>query len=96
VDQQYKILVTHATYPNEDAFEGTVNFCLTVKKMLASCNIEKRGPLDIKFPKLCPEVLKAEVQIESLDCNIFEDGGGGNNTESTVSIPAFLLLYSLK
>jgi hypothetical protein len=56
VDQQYKILVTHATYPNEDAFEGTVNFCLTLKKVLASCTSEKRGPMDLKYPDLCVKV----------------------------------------
>ena len=75
--------MTHATYPNEDAFEGTVNFCLVIKKVLRSCRIEKRGPLDLKFPDLCSEVMQEEVDIEGLDCNSFEEGQGasGNGTE---------------
>ena len=35
-DQVHKFLVTHASYPNEDAFVGTLSFCLLLQK-LVSC-----------------------------------------------------------
>ena len=82
--------MTHATYPNEDAFEGTVNFCLVLKKLLNSCSVEKRGPLDLKFPKLCPEVVKEEEVIQQLDCNAFEDGGGNGDNSSDLVLPHFI------
>ena len=76
--------MTHATYPNEDAFDGTVNFCLAMKKLAASCVSEKREPLDLKYPKLCAEVLKEEEVIVELDCNLFEDASGGPNGTAPV------------
>jgi len=62
--------VTQATYPNEDAFDGTVNFCLTMRKLLTSCRGEKRGALESKHPNLCDEILKEEDIIQDLDCNL--------------------------
>ncbi len=79
VDQQYKFLVTHATYPNEDAFEGTANFCFLAKKMLWSCTIEKRRSLDLKYPKLCPLVVSEENIISIADCASLDEGGAATN-----------------
>lgn len=78
-DQQYKFLVTHATYPNEDAFEGTANFCFLAKKILWSCKIEKRKSLDLKYPKLCPIIVSSEDLIQQADCSSLDDGGGGSS-----------------
>ena len=78
--------MTHATYPNEDAFDGTINFCLTLKKLATSCVSEKREPLDLKYPSLCAEVLKEEELIGDLDCNLFEDASAGSNGTAPVSV----------
>jgi hypothetical protein len=34
-DQVHKFLVTHASYPNEDAFVGTLAFCLLLQKLVS-------------------------------------------------------------
>jgi hypothetical protein len=33
-DQVHKFLVTHASYPNEDSFVGTVAFCNLLQKLV--------------------------------------------------------------
>ena len=37
-DQVHKFLVTHASYPNEDSFVGTVAFCNLLQKLVITWN----------------------------------------------------------
>lgn len=72
IDQQYKVLVSQATYPNEDTFIYTSNFCYLLNKLSRSCSIEKRTSLDLKYPGLC-DLIEAEVdQIQDMDCNLLD------------------------
>jgi hypothetical protein len=68
------VLVSESSYPSEDTFENTQNFCFLLKKLSTSCNIEKRRSLDQKYPELCGEIEKEQTVIQTLDCNTFGDG----------------------
>ena len=68
IDQTHKLLVTQASYPNEDSFSGTINFCLVLRKLVRSCNGDRRQVLDIKNPDLCPAIELEPKATQDLDC----------------------------
>jgi hypothetical protein len=80
IDQTHKLLVTQASYPNEDSFVGTTNFCLLLRKLVRSCNGDRRQVLDIKNPDLCPAIEAEPKAASNLDCF-------NTNTTEQVSLP---------
>jgi hypothetical protein len=65
---------------------GTINFCFLVKKLLTSCNNEKRHSLDLKYPRLCLGLLQNEKKIKSFDCNHFDESSLNNGANPKVHI----------
>jgi hypothetical protein len=64
IDQTHKFLVTQASFPNEDSFNGDTNFCLVTKKLIRSCKGDRRPVLDIKYPNLCPVIQEATKDFD--------------------------------
>lgn len=86
IDQTHKFLVTQATYPNEDSFTGTINFCLVLRKLVKSCKGDRRKILDIKYPDLCLAIEReprARVELECFKNSVLE----------SVSFNTILLLF---
>ena len=80
------MLATQASFPNEETFVGTINFCFLLKKLVTSCNNEKRHSLDLKYPRLCLELLKNEKKVKSFDCNDIDESTLNNDRDPQVKI----------
>ena len=50
-DQTYKFLISDASYPNENTFESSFDFCLVMKKIHLSCSGHKRSSITEKYPR---------------------------------------------
>ena len=70
MDQTHKFLVTQASFPNEDSFNGDTNFCYTLKKLMRSCKGDRKQVLDIKYPLLCSTVNEVTEGFDpkTVDC----------------------------
>jgi len=66
------MISTNAAYPNEESFFNTNIFCFLVKKLIRSCNGDRRTILDKKHPKLCKSLVGIENYIFPLDCQNYE------------------------
>jgi hypothetical protein len=70
--QVHKFLVTHASYPNEDAFVGTLTFCLLMQKLVKSCGGDRRQSLTKKYPKLCQgSILRSSISAKNLSHKLY-------------------------
>jgi hypothetical protein len=54
------VTVTKATYPNSNAFFKTKEFCYVLKKLIRSCNGDRRDSLKEDYPEICDNVLAVE------------------------------------
>jgi len=72
-DQTLKILASQASYPNHESFSKTDIFCHLLKKLLRSCNGDRRTILDQKQPNLCSSLIEKENITSGIDCVNFEN-----------------------
>ena len=63
IDQLMTVSVTQATYPNLHAFDKTREFCYVLKKLIRSCNGDRRDSLIDEYPGICNNVLAVENSV---------------------------------
>ena len=63
IDQLMTVTVTQATYPNHHAFDKTKEFCYVLKKLIRSCNGDRRDSLIDEYPEICDNVLAVEGSV---------------------------------
>ena len=78
--------MTQASFPNEDSFNGDTNFCYTLKKLMRSCNGDRRPVLDAKYPLLCSVVtdVTKDFDPKSVDCEKVGSGEEVSNKQMDV------------
>jgi hypothetical protein len=57
------VTLTQATYPNSHAFDKTKEFCFVLKKLIRSCNGDRRDSLIEEYPGICDNVLAVEDSV---------------------------------
>ena len=57
------VTLTQATYPNSHAFDKTKEFCYVLKKLIRSCNGDRRDSLIEEYPGICDNVLAVEDSV---------------------------------
>ena len=57
------VTLTQATYPNLHAFDKTREFCYVLKKLIRSCNGDRRDSLIDEYPGICNNVLAVENSV---------------------------------
>ena len=65
VDQLMTVTLSQATYPNNHAFDKTKEFCYVLKKLIRSCNGDRRESLIDEYPGICDNVLAVENSVTS-------------------------------
>ena len=63
IDQLMTVTLTQATYPNSHAFDKTKEFCYVLKKLIRSCNGDRRDSLIEEYPGICDNVLAVEDSV---------------------------------
>ena len=63
IDQLMTVSVTQSTYPNLHAFDKTREFCYVLKKLIRSCNGDRRDSLIEEYPGICDNVLAVEDSV---------------------------------
>ena len=57
------VTLSQATYPNNHAFDKTKEFCYVLKKLIRSCNGDRRDSLTEDYPGICDNVLAVENSV---------------------------------
>ena len=61
------VTLSQATYPNNHTFDKTKEFCYVVKKLIRSCNGDRRDSLIEDYPGICDNVLAGGVTTCPID-----------------------------
>ena len=72
------VSLTTANYPNKHAFDNTKEFCYILKKIVKSCNGDRKEVLEEKYPNICLNMLEIDIivtkcQIVTKNLNITKE-----------------------
>ena len=78
VDQTHAFLVTQASYPNQQAYYNSGEFCVVVHKLERSCAGDRREALEEVYPELCNDLQDAiDAGFECAEDVLFREGDEG-------------------
>ncbi len=90
IDQQHKVLVTSAAYPNLQSFVTNEEFCVILEKLEFACNSDRIESLAERHPLLC-DIIEQDSKEPLELCRKPKEQEQFNDDE----VQAYKLFYSL-